>query len=49
MCVPRDLGGPEAHPALLLDTVETLAAATPPRVVRDDRRDDERARGLPAG
>jgi alkylation response protein AidB-like acyl-CoA dehydrogenase len=27
MCVPRDLGGPEAHPALLLDTVETLAAA----------------------
>jgi alkylation response protein AidB-like acyl-CoA dehydrogenase len=27
MCVPRDLGGPEVHPALLLDTVETLAAA----------------------
>ncbi len=27
MCVPRDLGGPEAHPAVLLDTMETLAAA----------------------
>jgi alkylation response protein AidB-like acyl-CoA dehydrogenase len=27
MCVPRDLGGPEADPTLLLDTIETLAAA----------------------
>jgi alkylation response protein AidB-like acyl-CoA dehydrogenase len=27
MCVPRDLGGPEVHPAVLVATVETLAAA----------------------
>ena len=27
LCVPRALGGPEAHPAVLLDAIETLAAA----------------------
>jgi len=27
MCVPTDLGGPELHPSLLVDVVETLAAA----------------------
>ena len=27
MCVPKDLGGPELHPAAIVDVVETLAAA----------------------